>query len=302
MDIPVRSSRELPSEPSSVTVIRDSAGRHFASFVIETGPVSLPGTEPVIGIDLGLTHFAVLSDGRKITSPQFLRQAEKKLRRAQQALSRKETGSRNRDKARVRVARAHAQVADARREFHHQVSTKLIRDNQAVAVEDLAVKGLARTHMAKSVHDAGWAAFVAMLEYKAQLYGREFHQIGRWVPTSQTCSACGVEDGPKPLHVRAWQCQECGTWLDRDVNAAVNVAKAAGLAVSACRAQVRPGAFPRHSAVKQEPSRSRARKRRDRRASPPVKGGEEVNRQAALQEWRRPSRGRRLVSGGPPPR
>jgi len=222
-------------------MIRDSAGRYFASFVIETGPVTLPETGPVIGIDLGLTHFAVLSDGRKIASPQFLRRAEKKLRRAQRSLSRKEKGSRNRDKARVKVARAHAQVADARREFHHQLSTTLIRDSQAVAVEDLAVKGLARTRMAKSVHDAGWSAFVAMLEYKARLYGREFYRIGRFIPTSQTCSACGVRDGPKPLHVRAWQCQECRTWLDRDINAAVNVAKAAGLAVTACRAQVRPG-------------------------------------------------------------
>ena len=240
-DVPVRWSRDLPSEPSSVTVIRDSAGRYFASFVIETGPVALPGTGPVTGIDLGLTHFAVLSDGRKIASPQFLRRAEKKLRRAQRSLSRKQKGSRNRDKARVKVARAHAQVADARREFHHQLSTTLIRDSQAVAVEDLAVKGLARTRMAKSVHDAGWSAFVAMLEYKARLYGREFHRIGRFIPTSQTCSACGARDGPKPLHVRAWQCQECGAWLDRDINAAVNVAKAAGLAVTACRAQVRPG-------------------------------------------------------------
>jgi putative transposase len=183
----------------------------------------------------------VLSDGQKIASPRFLRRAEKKLRRAQRALSRKEPGSRNRDKARVKVARAHARVADARRDFHHQLSTALIRDNQAVAVEDLAVKGLARTRVAKSVHDAGWAAFVAMLEYKARLYGREFHRIGRFVPTSQTCSACGLRDGPKPLHVRVWQCQGCGTWLDRDINAAVNVAKAAGLAVTACRAQVRPG-------------------------------------------------------------
>jgi putative transposase len=240
-DVSVRWSRDLPSEPSSVTVIRDSAGRYFASFVIETGLVTLPETGPVIGIDLGLTHFAVLSDGRKIASPQFLRRAEKKLRRAQRSLSRKEKGSRNRDKARVKVARAHAQVADARREFHHQLSTTLIRDNQAVAVEDLAVKGLARTRMAKSVHDAGWSAFAAMLEYKARLHGREFHRIGRFTPTSQTCSACGVKDGPKPLHVRAWQCHECRTWLDRDINAAVNVAKAAGLAVTACRAQVRPG-------------------------------------------------------------
>jgi putative transposase len=132
-------------------------------------------------------------------------------------------------------------VADARREFHHQLSTALIRENQAVAVEDLAVRGLARTRLAKSVHDAGWSAFVHMLEYKARLNGREFHRIGRFVPTPQTCSACGAKDGPKPLHIRTWQCPSCGTWLDRDINAAVNVAKAAGLAVTACGAQVRPG-------------------------------------------------------------
>jgi putative transposase len=138
-DVPVRWSRDLPSEPSSVTVIRDSAGRYFASFVIQTGPVTLPGTGPVTGIDLGLTHFAVLSDGRKIASPQFLRRAQKKLKRAQRSLSRKEKGSRNRDKARVKVARAHARVADARREFHHQLSTTLIRDNQATSCPCLAV-------------------------------------------------------------------------------------------------------------------------------------------------------------------
>ena len=240
-DVPVGWSRPLPSEPSSVTVIRDSAGRYFASFVIQTRPGALPETEPVIGIDLGLKHFAVLSDGTKIASPRFLRRAEKKLRRAQRALSRKEKGSRNRDKARVTVARVHARVADARRDFCHQLSTVLIRENQAVAVENLAVKGLARTRMAKSVHDAGWSAFVGMLEYKARLYGRQFHRIGRYEPTSQRCSACGVRDSPKPLHVREWQCPACGAQLDRDVNAAVNVAKAAGLAVTACGAQVRPG-------------------------------------------------------------
>src|SRR6266487_4130501 len=240
-DVPVRWSRLLPSAPSSVTVIRDAAGRYFASFAVETEPGILPEAESVAGIDLGLTHFAVLSDGRKIASPRFVRRAEKKLRRAQRALSRKQEGSRNRDKARVKVARAHARVADARRDFHHQLSTALIRDNQAVAVEDLAVRGLARTRLAKSVHDAGWSGFVAMLEYKARLHGRAFIKIGRFEPTTRTCSACGIKDGPKPLHVRAWQCPACGVWLDRDVNAAVNVAKAAGLAVTACRAQVRPG-------------------------------------------------------------
>jgi putative transposase len=240
-DVPVRWSRPLPSEPSSVTVIKDSAGRYFASFVVQAGPRAVPGAESVVGIDLGLKHFAVLSDGRKIRSPRFLRRAEKKLRRAQRSLSRKQQGSRNRDKARVKVARAHTRVADARRDFCHQLSTALIRENQAVAVENLAVKGLARTRLAKSVHDAGWSAFTGMLEYKARLYGREFHRIGRFEPTTQRCSACGVKDGPKPLHVRSWQCPACGAQLDRDVNAAVNVAKAAGLAVTACGAQVRPG-------------------------------------------------------------
>jgi len=240
-DVPVRWSRPLPSKPSSVTVVRDSADRYFASFVVQADPGIVPEAEQVIGIDLGLEHFAVLSDGRKITSPRFLRRAEKKLRRAQRSLSRKQQGSRNRDKARVKVARGHARVADARRDFHHQLSTALIRENQAVAVEDLCVTGLARTRLAKSVHDAGWSAFVSMLEYKARLYGREFHRIGRFEPTTQTCSVCGVKDGLKPLHVRAWQCPACGAWLDRDINAAVNVARAAGLAVTACGAQVRPG-------------------------------------------------------------
>ena len=173
-----------------------------------------------------------------------LRRAEKKLKREQQRLSRKAKGSNNRTKARIKVARAHARVADARREFHHQLSTKIIRENQAVAVEGLSVKGLARTRMAKSVHDAGWSAFTAMLEYKAARYGRGFHRIGRFEPTSQVCSQCGVKDGPKPLNIRVWECRACGTILDRGINAAVNVAKAAGLAVSACRAQVRPGPVP----------------------------------------------------------
>ncbi|MFG2843071.1 RNA-guided endonuclease TnpB family protein, partial [Kitasatospora sp. NPDC048296] len=194
--------------------------------------------------DLGLGHFAVLSDGTKTDSPRFLRRAEKKLKRAQQALSRKAKGSKNHEKARHKVARAHASVADARREFHHQLSTRLMCENQAIAVEDLAVKGLGRTRLAKSVHDAGWSAFVSMLEYKATKFGRTLIRIGRFEPTSQVCSHCGVKDGPKPLHVRVWQCQACGVWLDRDINAAVNIAKAAGLAVTACRAQVRRGPVP----------------------------------------------------------
>jgi putative transposase len=236
-DVPVRWSRELPAVPTSVTVIRDAAGRYFASFVVEVPPCPLPETDTECGIDLGLTHFAVLDDGTKVAAPKFLRRAEKKLRKAQKSLSRKQKGSSNRDKARVKVARAHARVADARRDFHHKLSTKIIRENQAVHVEDLSVKGLARTRLAKSVHDAGWTAFVNMLEYKAALHGRTFAKIGRFEPTSQVCSACGAKDGPKPLSVREWQCRACETVHDRDVNAAINIRRIGQ--VAAGRAETR---------------------------------------------------------------
>ena len=144
---------------------------------------------------------------------------------------------------RVKVARVHAQVADARRDFHHKLSTRIIRENQAVYVEDLAVRGLARTRLAKSVHDAGWSAFASMLGYKAKLYGREFRRIGRFEPTSQVCSACGYRDGPKPLQIREWQCQACGTVHDRDVNAAKNIAALGRREAQNARGgQVRPAA------------------------------------------------------------
>ncbi|PIB03627.1 transposase, partial [Streptomyces sp. HG99] len=166
--VKVKWSRTLPATPTSVTVIKDAAGRYFASFVIDTDPAAdatrMPETQHTIGIDLGLTHFAVLSDGTKIDSPRFLRRTEKKLKKAQRELSRKQKGSKNRAKARLKVARAHARATDARREFHHQLSTKLICENQGIGVEDLSVAGLARTKLAKSVHDAGWASFISMLE------------------------------------------------------------------------------------------------------------------------------------------
>ncbi|MFJ4437242.1 RNA-guided endonuclease InsQ/TnpB family protein [Streptomyces sp. NPDC088923] len=242
----VKWSRALPVTPSSVTVIKDAAGRFFASFVIDTDPATerLPRTENTIGIDLGLTHFAVLSDGTKIDSPRFLRRAEKKLKKAHKELSRKQKGSKNRTKARLKVARAHAKVADARREFHHQLSTKLFSENQGIAVENLSVAGLARTRLAKSVHDAGWSQFINMLAYKAERYGRTLVKISRFEPTSQICSTCGHRDGPKPLSVREWTCGACGTRHDRDTNAAINTKTAAGLAASACGAPVRPGAIP----------------------------------------------------------
>lgn len=241
-DVEVRWSRDLPSEPSSVTVIMDASGRYFASFVVEAGDEPLPDAGTEVGIDLGLTHFAVLSDGRKVASPRFLRRAERKLGKAQKALSRKDKGSSNRDRARVQVARVHARVADSRRDWLHKESTRIIRESQAVYVEDLCVRGLARTRLAKSVHDAGWSAFTGMLEYKAARHGRTFGKIGRFEPTSRVCSACGVKDGPKPLSVREWTCGGCGAVHDRDVNAARNIVTAgrAGT-LNACGGTVSPG-------------------------------------------------------------
>ena len=174
-------------------------------------------------------------------SPRFLRRAERKLRKAQKALSRTAKDSSNRDKARVKVARVHAKVADCRRDWLHKESTRIIRENQAVYVEDLCVRGLARTRLAKSVHDVGWSAFTTMLEYKARRHGREFSRTGRFEPTSQLCSACGARDGPKPLSVRTWTCAACGTAHDRDVNAARNIlALGRRERLNACGTGVRP--------------------------------------------------------------
>ncbi|GAA0429831.1 transposase [Actinoplanes capillaceus] len=244
-DLEVRWSRSLPSEPTSVTVIKDAADRYFASFVVTTAAdESLPPVESEVGLDLGLTHFAVLSDGTKVTAPKFLRRAARKLKRLQQTLSRKTNGSNRRKKAVIQVARAHTRVADTRRDWQHKLSTTIIRDNQAVYVEDLCVAGLGRTRLAKSVHDAGWAAFTAMLEYKAQRYGRTFARVDRWFPSTRMCSACGRINDKMTLNVRTWDCP-CGSRHDRDVNAAVNIL-AAGRAdrLNDRRAQVRPGLVP----------------------------------------------------------
>ncbi|MEU3012616.1 RNA-guided endonuclease InsQ/TnpB family protein [Nocardia asteroides] len=241
-ELKVAWSRALPSEPSSVTIVKDAADRYFASFVVQADDRSLPEVESEVGIDLGLTTFAVLSDGTKIVSPRFLRQAERRLRKVQRALSRKQKGSKNRAKARVKVARVHAKVADTRRDWAHKHSRKIIRDNQAVFVEDLCVKGLARTRLAKSVHDAGWSMFTRMLEEKAARYGRHFSTVDRFFPSTRLCSACGVVSEKKPLHIREWVCT-CGAVHDRDLNAAHNIL-AAGRAerLNACGGTVSPAA------------------------------------------------------------
>ena len=201
-DIKVEWSRHLPSQPSSVTLLREPDGRYYASFVVEREAAPLPACDREVGIDVGLASLAVTSDGEVIPNPRFLRAKERHLARAQRALSRKRKGSANRAKARKRVAVLHRKVREARLDHAHKTALRLIRDNQAIYAEDIAISGLARTRLARSLHDAGWSQFLRLTEEKAAHYGREFRRIGRFEPTSQVCSACGVKDGPKPLHVR----------------------------------------------------------------------------------------------------
>jgi putative transposase len=242
-EIRVRWSRPLPSVPSSVTVIREPDGRYYASFVVDRPATPLPACEHEVGVDLGLDRLAVTSDGEVIANPRFLRAKERRLAKAQRALSRKAKVSANRARARRRLAVVHRRVRETRLDHAHKMALMLVRDSQAVYAEDLAVSGLARTRLAKSVHDAGWAQLLRLIGEKAAQYGRTFDQVGRFTPTSQICSACGARDGPKPLQVRHWQCKACGVVHDRDVNAARNVL-AAGRAerLNACGGTIRPGA------------------------------------------------------------
>jgi putative transposase len=203
-------------------------------------------------VDLGLDRLAVTSDGEVVGNPRHLRAGQRRLGRAQRALARKQRGSANRRTAVRRVAVLHRKVRETRLDAHHKLALRLVRDNQAVYLEDLSVAGLARTtlartKLARSVHDAGWSTLVGLIEEKAAHYGRSVVKIGRWHPSSRLCSTCGHNDGPKPLAVRAWSCPACGAEHDRDLNAARNVLAegrriAAGLAeiANACGAGVRP--------------------------------------------------------------
>lgn len=229
-DIKVIWSRELPAIPSSVTLIKDSANRYFVSFVVEFNPQQLPNNGKSVGIDLGITDFATLSNGEKVKSPKPLKKQLKHLRRLQQNLSRKQKGSKRREVARKKLARLHAKISDTRNDFLHKLSTKIIRENQTIVLEDLNVSGMVKNRkLSRAISDLGWRSFRTMLEAKSVMYGRDFRVIDRWTPTSQTCSCCGFKGGKKELNVREWICLNCGTFHDRDINAAVNILVAGGL-------------------------------------------------------------------------
>jgi len=221
-------SRPLPSPPSSATVIKDAAGRYFVSFVCDVDVAALPVSPKSVGVDLGIKTFATLSTGEKVDAPKPLKAALKQLKRLQQSLSRKTKGSNRREVARLKVAKLHARIADTRNDFLHKLSTRLIRENQTIKLEDLNVSGMVKNRkLSRAISDLGWRAFREMLTAKAAMYGREATIIDRWEPTSQTCSCCGNRGGKMDLSIREWECLFCGVKHDRDVNAALNI-KAAG--------------------------------------------------------------------------
>jgi putative transposase len=252
-------SRPLPEgvSPSTVTVSQDAAGRWFVSMLCDDpGIRHLPATDAAVGIDAGLDHLLTLSTGEKIANPRHERRDRAALAKAQRRLAKKEKGSANRVKARRKVARIHARIADRRRDTLHQITTRLVRENQTLVIEDLTVRNMVKNRkLARAISDAAWSEFRSMLEYKAQWYGREVIAVDRWFPSSKLCSTCGILQDRMPLNVRTWTC-DCGATHDRDVNAAKNLL-AAGRAVAACGAGVRPqrSSPGGQSAMKQEVSR-----------------------------------------------
>ncbi|MFF3716149.1 RNA-guided endonuclease InsQ/TnpB family protein [Streptomyces prasinus] len=252
-------SRPLPkgAQPSTATVSQDAAGRWFVSLLCEDSTVRpLPATDTAVGIDVGLDHLLTLSTGEKITNPRHERGDRARLARAQRELSRKAKGSANREKARRKVARIHARIADRRHDVLHKLTTRLVRENQTLVIEDLAVRNMVgNRNLARAISDAAWSQFRSMLEYKAAWYGRDVVAVDRFFPSSRLCSHCGALQDRLPLQVRTWTC-DCGANHDRDVNAAQNLL-AVGLTVSACGAGVRPQRRTPggQSAVKQETPR-----------------------------------------------
>ncbi|MCX4170805.1 MULTISPECIES: RNA-guided endonuclease TnpB family protein [Paraburkholderia] len=225
----VRWSRALPGVPSSLTVSCDAAGRYFVSLLCDDDVAVHAASDKVVAADLGLTTFLTFSDDRAaVRSPKLLAELLHRVRRLSRELSRKQKGSKNRDKARRRLARLHARIADARKDFLHKLSTRLIRENQAVFMEDLCIKGMMRSNLARSIGDAAWGELLRQLAYKAAWYGRTYWQADRFFASSKTCHACGFKLASLALRTREWTCPECGEVHDRDKNAARNLL-AAGL-------------------------------------------------------------------------
>ena len=230
----IRWSREIPDKPTTVTVSKDPAGRYFVSLLCSEETETLPASKNSVGIDLGIKDSIATSEGVKSGNPKYTNQYETKLAKYQRRLSKKQKGSANFRKAKLKVAKVHAKIADSRKDFQHKLTTKLIKENQLVSVESLQVKNMVKNPgLAKAISDCGWRELVRQLEYKAAWYGRTLVKIDKWCPSSKRCSCCGYTLERLDLSVRSWECPECSSVHDRDTNAAVNVL-AAGQAVLAC--------------------------------------------------------------------
>lgn len=240
--------REITGTLKSITLSLSATGKYYASILTDSG-IEAPRSshsiraDQVVGIDLGITHFCIYSNGRKISNPRFIKRAEKNLRRKQRQLSRKKKGSANRAKARLVVAKAHEKAANARSDFQHKLSRTLIDENQAIIVETLKSANMMKNKkLAKHIADASWHSFVVRLKYKAQEQGKDVIMLDQWYASSKTCYTCKNKIKELPLSIRKWDCPSCGTKdMDRDINAAFNIKdkgilelKAAGRAVTAC--------------------------------------------------------------------
>jgi putative transposase len=246
--------RPLPkgAKPSSVTISKDWANRYFVSILIEEHIEPKPVVNKMVGLDLGIKSMVALSTGESIGNPRYFAKDEKKLAKAQRRHASKKKGSKNRNKARLKVARLHARISDRRRDYQHKLSTRIVHENQVMCVESLAVKNMVKNpKLAKAISDVGWGEFVRQLEYKARWYGRTLIKLDQWYPSSKTCSACKHVLDSLALDIREWVCPACGTVHDRDTNAALNIL-AEGLSVNACGGNVRPVRAKARQAVASE--------------------------------------------------
>ncbi|CAI3508910.1 IS200/IS605 family element transposase accessory protein TnpB [Enterococcus cecorum] len=218
----------------SATISRHASGKYYISLLCKEEINELPKTNSAIGIDLGITDFAILSDGQKIDNHKFTSKMEKKLKREQRKLSKRALLAKNKgiplseaknyQKQKRKVARLHEKVMNQRTDFLNKLSTEIIKNHDIICIEDLNVKGMLRNHkLARSISDVSWSSFVAKLQYKADWYGREIIKVDTWFPSSQICSECGHKDGKKSLDIREWTCPICHTHHDRDINASINI-------------------------------------------------------------------------------
>ena len=225
--VKIRQHRSFEGVIKSCTISKAPSGKYHISILVETEIQKLPASDMRVGIDVGIKDFAVLSNGESYKNPKHLRKSEKRLAKLQRDLSRKQIGSSNRNKARIKVAKLHEKIANQRMDFLHKKSTEIIRENQAIVIEDLKVKNLMKNHnLAKSIAEVSWSRFREMLDYKSRWYGRELIIAPPDYPSSQLCSDCGNRSSQtKDLACRVYICPECGLEIDRDYNASLNLLK-----------------------------------------------------------------------------